>query len=153
MGRLMEQRDSLLARVKELEGKNASLKSQLDSMTVKASQYRNALYGHVEYPSQGASWERVAEMDTKMKGLEESLKLKEAAYGVLVDVNTDLSHQLHQRDTALVSAREALEWKINGFTLREYLKVQFPTTIGHYPIEGHLDRLDHALSQIQAVKP
>ena len=140
MGRLMEQRDSLLARVKELEGKNASLKSQLDSMTVKASQYRNALYGHVEYPSQGASWERVAEMDTKMKGLEESLKLKEAAYGVLVDVNTDLSHHLHQRDTALMEAREAL--------------VKVKCYEGTLVIDGGYipwNKLrNHALSQIQA---
>jgi len=145
MGRLMEQRDSLLARVKELEGKNASLKSQLDSMTVKASQYRNALYGHVEYPSQGASWERVAEMDTKMKGLEESLKLKEAAYGVLVDVNTDLSHQLHQRDTALVKARQALEW-IKAPVQHDDLDVASMTEF----FERRDKIIDHALSQIQA---
>ena len=143
---LIVQRNSLLARVKELEVKNASLKSQLDSMTVKASQYRNALYGHVEFPSQGASWERVAEMDTKMKDLEESLKLKEAAYGVLVDVNTDLSHQLHQRDTALVAAREAL--------IEAHNYVSGKTKwIGLATLSQAIKQIDHALSQIQEVKP
>ncbi len=62
---------------------------------------------------------------------------------------TDLANGQWVRREELVAEnqrlREALQWQVNGFTLREYLEVQFPATIGHIPLQMFLDKFDKAL--------
>ena len=89
---------------------------------------------------------RITDLLSRVKELEVERDTLKSCLLQMQNAAKDLTAQLHQRDTALVKAREALE----------SCRIHFEECIGDYSekMASEPERLTHhALSQIQAVKP
>lgn len=87
-----------------------------------------------------------------LERLRAELATWQTAFGMMKGTPQELAAWAVRDAARVKELEEAIGWHVNGFTLREYLAVQFPATVGHIPLEMHLDKLQSALASERYVK-